>query len=241
MGRLASGPRADSASFWDEEAASYAAGRAPSQVDRATLLFAPPVGDVLELGAGPGVVTRQLLDAGARTVTATDVAPAFVARLQAIDDPRLTVVLGDHCALALPPGAFDVVYAMATLHHVREPARASVLSAVRGWLRPGGRLALVEDWAFTPSDDVQHRLVRLRSALRERVDPGEVHPTEAAWITLAGSAGLALCSRAQAPRREDLLRYGVLVDDPACRADLAWLSQHAPNPEIPMSILVFSR
>lgn len=233
--------RVDSAEFWDHEAVAYTAGRAPSEVDRATLRALPPTGDVLELGAGPGVVTKQLLDAGARAVTATDVSPAFVARLQAIADARLTVVLGDHCTLALPAAAFDAVYAMATLHHVRDAERIGVLSAVRGWLRPGGRLALVEDWAFTPSDDVEHRLVRLRSALRERVDPGEVHPTEAAWITLAGSAGLALCSRSQAPRREDLLRYGVLGDDPACRADLAWLSEHAPNPEIPMSILVFSR
>ena len=203
--------------------------------------FAPPAGDVLELGAGPGVVTRQLLGGGARTVTATDVSPAFVALLGAIADARLTVILGDHRSLSLPAGAFDVVYAMATLHHLRDAERAGVLGAVRGWLRPGGRLALVEDWAFTPADELQHRLVRLRAALRERVDPGEVHASEAAWTDLAHGAGLQLRSLSRAPRREDLRRYAVLDDDEACRAELAWLHAHAPNPEVPMSILVFSR
>jgi hypothetical protein len=176
-----------------------------------------------------------------RTLVATDVSPRFVARLRALDDPRLTVLLADHRALRFPDESFDMIYAMATLHHLRPAERLDMLAAIRAWLRPEARFVLVEDWAFTPADEVQTRLLRLRAALREREDPEEVHPTEAAWTGLARAAGLQEVALLRAPRREDLQRYAPLRDDPACNAELDWLHEHAPNAEIPMSILLYSR
>ncbi len=229
--------RTDGADYWDAGAVAYTAGRSPSAVDAATLRLAPPTGDVLELGAGPGVVSRQILAFAPASLTVTDVSPAFCAALGRLP---AHVICADHRALNFPTGSFDRIYAMATLHHLREEALAPMLTAVRGWLRPGGRFALVEDWAFTPENATQQRLLRLRAALRHHQDPGETHPDANTWIGLAFAAGLCQTARAEAPRREQLARYEVLRGDPVADEDLGWLYAHDPEPEIPMSILVFA-
>jgi 23S rRNA (adenine-N6)-dimethyltransferase len=65
---------------------------------------------VLDLGAGSGVLTRALADAGAR-VRAVELDPASLRRLRARfeDDPRVEVVEGDATALRLPGEPFAVV------------------------------------------------------------------------------------------------------------------------------------
>jgi len=241
----------DGADYWDGLAERYAAGRAPSAVDRATLAAAPPRGAVLELGAGPGVFTRQALAHPARretmspetlrlpttTYVATDVSPRFCEMLRALP---VTVICADHRAVALPDGGFDAIYAMATLHHLSPGDCAAALALIAGWLSPGGRFALVEDWAFEPADEAQRRLVRLRAALRDATDPGERHPSEAEWTARLEGVGLEVVEVQRAPRPESLRRYGALTD-PGRQADLAWLHEHAPAPEIPMSILIARR
>lgn len=228
--------RTDGADYWDAEADAYAAGRAPSAVDAATLALVPPRGDVLELGAGPGVVSRQILGFNPTSMTLTDVSPAFCAKLEALPARVMCV---DHRALKLHDQSLDVIYAMATLHHLRAAERKPVLAAARRWLRPEGRFVLVEDWAFTPRNETQRRLFRLRAALRVHQDPDELHPDVATWTRLAVEVGFHRIAAAEAPRPERLDRYAVLRGDPIATADLDWLSSHDPEPEVPMSILVF--
>jgi 23S rRNA (adenine-N6)-dimethyltransferase len=65
---------------------------------------------VLDLGAGGGVLTRALADAGAR-VQAIELDPAACRRLRTRfgDDPRVEVIEGDAAVLPLPEQPFAVV------------------------------------------------------------------------------------------------------------------------------------
>jgi 23S rRNA (adenine-N6)-dimethyltransferase len=65
---------------------------------------------VLDLGAGGGVLTRALADAGAR-VRAVELDPAALHQLRARfgEDPRVEVVDGDATVVPLPDEAFGVV------------------------------------------------------------------------------------------------------------------------------------
>ena len=65
---------------------------------------------MLDLGAGGGVLTRALADAGVR-VRAVELDPAALRQLRARfgDDPRVEVVEGDATVLALPDESFAVV------------------------------------------------------------------------------------------------------------------------------------
>ena len=225
----------DGAGYWDDQAEAYATGRRPSDVDQATLQAVAPRGAVLELGAGPGVFTRQARVLHTGRYVATDISPKFCAMLRELDD--ITVLESAHTELAFDAKSFDTIYAMATLHHLDPEACIRVLHRAWTWLRPGGSLALVEDWAFTPSTPTEEHLVALRSALRQAVDPGEAHPTEDEWVERLEAAGLMAREIRQAPRREDLTRYEAL-EDPDSQRRLAWLRTHDPAPTVPMSILI---
>jgi 23S rRNA (adenine-N6)-dimethyltransferase len=65
---------------------------------------------VLDLGAGSGILTRALVDAGAH-VRAVELDPAALRQLRTRfgDDPRVKVVEGDASALRLPDEPFAVV------------------------------------------------------------------------------------------------------------------------------------
>lgn len=234
-------PTVDTADHWDQEAEAYTQLRQPSQVDRRTLERVPPRGDVLELGAGPGVFTRQALAhparAGGGRFLVTDLAPAFLARLAALP---VEVLAADHRALALAVCSLDTAYAMATLHHLAAPDRRALLARLATWLRPQGRLALVEDWAFTPATEAEARLLALRRALCAHDEAGEAHPGEATWRQHLEAAGLEITHREQVGRQEPLARYRVL-QDPVSRDQLAWLDARGGPHEVPMTLLVAER
>lgn len=93
----------------------------------------------LEVGAGTGRVTRDLLTAGAE-VFASDLVPEMLLRA-----PTRSVMSGRTCvahAEALPfrGSAFDLVVCALTLGHVADLSAA--LGSMAGALRPGGALVL---------------------------------------------------------------------------------------------------
>jgi len=95
----------------------------------------PPGAAVLELGCGPGRLTRVLLARGC-AVDAVDNSPEMLAGLPAGATP--------HCAgiesLALD-AAFDVaLLASGLVNHPDRALRAAFLATARRHLRPGGRL-----------------------------------------------------------------------------------------------------
>lgn len=128
-----------------------------------------PAGEGLEIGAGSGVMSAQLLAAfPTLRMVATDYDPQMVhtARrtLRSFGD-RADVQRADAADLPFADGRFDLVLSAAMLHHV--PAwQDAVAQAVRV-LRPGGRLI-----GYDPLEGALSRLVHVA----ERHTTKMLHP-----------------------------------------------------------------
>jgi ubiquinone/menaquinone biosynthesis C-methylase UbiE len=102
-----------------------------------------PFGDALEIGAGTGYFSLNLLQAGLiERATATDISPGMLATLDE-NAARIGVEVRTAAAeaetLPFPDGSFDLVFGHAVLHHIPDLERAfSEFSRV---LRPGGTIA----------------------------------------------------------------------------------------------------
>ncbi|GAA1119633.1 methyltransferase domain-containing protein [Kitasatospora arboriphila] len=103
--------------------------------------IAVPGGTVLELGAGPGAVTRRLRAAlpDDTALVAADIDAELLARAAG---PGVTLLVADGADLPLEDGSVDFVLLRYVLQHVPDPA--AVLAEVRRVLRPGGRVACTE-------------------------------------------------------------------------------------------------
>jgi ubiquinone/menaquinone biosynthesis C-methylase UbiE len=104
---------------------------------------AQPFGDALEIGAGTGYFSLNLLQLDAiRHLVATDISPGMLAQLrETADDLGLSVETRTADAERLPfeDRAFDLVFGHAVLHHL--PDLGGALCEFRRVLRPGGTLA----------------------------------------------------------------------------------------------------
>ncbi|MFD8571782.1 class I SAM-dependent methyltransferase [Streptomyces sp. NPDC059639] len=117
----------------------------PSSVQVLEGLGVDPAWRCLELGAGAGSMSRWL---AARVphgeVLAVDADTRF---LDADRAANLTVREDDIDRLDFPPRSFDLVFARATLEHLRDPDE--ILVRARDWLAPGGWL-VVGDFYYLP-------------------------------------------------------------------------------------------
>ena len=97
---------------------------------------------VLEIGCGPGLLTRPLAETGA-SLTAVELGPnlAALARARLSGFPEVHVVEADFDRWDAPQGAFDLVVA-ATAFHWLDPERR--VDACARALVSGGRLAIVD-------------------------------------------------------------------------------------------------
>ena len=120
--------------------------------------------DVLEVGAGPGLVTDLLVDRAPR-VTAVELDPELAEALRIRLGERVDVITGDATALPLLDGRFSAAACFTMLHHIPEPAdQDRALAELARVLRPGGlllgtdgedtprRRSLHVDDVFTPID-----------------------------------------------------------------------------------------
>jgi ubiquinone/menaquinone biosynthesis C-methylase UbiE len=100
-------------------------------------------GDALEIGAGTGYFSLNLLHAGViDRLVATDISPGMLARLrESAADLKLEVETAccDAAALPYPDASFDLVFGHAVLHHL--PDLPGAFDELRRVLRPGGTLA----------------------------------------------------------------------------------------------------
>ena len=98
-------------------------------------------GDVLEIGPGPGLVSKALLDYGVEHLTTVEIDAAAAERLQARHGDRITVHTGDAANMPLPADAFDTVVCCTMLHHVPTVEQQdAILRECARVLKPGGVL-----------------------------------------------------------------------------------------------------
>jgi ubiquinone/menaquinone biosynthesis C-methylase UbiE len=103
---------------------------------------------VADIGAGPGVLSLPLAKAVAPggKVYAEDIDKGFLDRIkQKAADGHVTnivTVLGEYVDPKLPARDVDVVLFHDVLHHIEN--RAGYLKAAAGYLKPNGRIAVVE-------------------------------------------------------------------------------------------------
>lgn len=137
-----------------EQISYYRAGAAEYDrpyTERAELRRLPAViddlpigGDVLELACGTGRWT-PLLAAGARSVTAVDVAPEVLALARARTPfPHVRFVQADVFAWQ-PPRRYDTVFFAFWLSHVPPARLPAFWSSVASMLTPGGRAVFIDD------------------------------------------------------------------------------------------------
>ncbi|MDN5756628.1 MULTISPECIES: class I SAM-dependent methyltransferase [unclassified Arthrobacter] len=126
--------------------------------------FLLPAGarDAVDLGAGTGILSRELAARGLRT-TAVDPSEDMLAQLR-LKSSSITTVLATAEQTCLPAGSFDVATAAQSWHWVDVPAASAETARI---LRPGGRLALVWNQLDVTVPWV-HRLSRIMHA-------GDVH------------------------------------------------------------------
>jgi SAM-dependent methyltransferase len=211
---------------WSARAAAYAASEVHARgasLARLVALCAPRPGQrAVDLGCGAGHTGAALADAGCE-VTAVDLDPAMLAAARA-RSPALHVHHADAAATGLPAGAFDLVVARHTLHHHDDPDAA--LREARRLLRPGGRMALVDESALAaPLADWYERLERTR-------DPDHRGLRDASgWAAALRAAGFAhVQADATTLERIDVAAWLDRVDaDAARRREVRRLLREAPE------------
>lgn len=127
-----------------------------SVLDRAS----PAGSDWLDMGCGSGVLTRALLERGAR-VTGVDGSPAMIeaARANTVDEGRVNWLVSNVERIApLPDAAFDGIVCSSVIEYVATP-RALLEEAAR-LLRPGGLFVVSVPNAVSPVRLVQKLLRR---------------------------------------------------------------------------------
>ncbi len=131
-----------------------------------------PVGEVLDVGCGPGNVALRIAQlAPSVAVTGVDISPGMieVASLHAADlglATRTSFQVGDVKALPFEDERFDLVVSSFSLHHWADPAGG--LAEVYRVLKPGGQARIYDlpDWVrrYVHGQDDTRRLVQLASA-----------------------------------------------------------------------------
>ncbi len=173
-------PAVDPARAFDLVADAYDRGR-PGYPDEAVAAVVEGAGragadlDVVEVGAGTGKLTEQLLAHGCR-VTATDPSGPMLARLRE-RSPQAVAVRGSAERLPVRSRSADVVVAAQAFGWF--DAADALAEAVRV-LRPGGRLAVL--WS-TPDERIPwvRRLDRLVGGPERPGDPTEAIDESAAF------------------------------------------------------------
>ena len=128
-----------------------------------------PDRDVLDLAAGTGKLTRQLVPLGARVVAVEPIGAMRAQLERAV--PGVAALAGTAEAIPLPDASVDAVTCAQAFHWFRAE---EAVREIRRVLRPGGGLALL--WNGRDLDDPRHaHLDELLAPHRREFPSGEEH------------------------------------------------------------------
>ncbi|WP_170337313.1 class I SAM-dependent methyltransferase [Ruegeria arenilitoris] len=119
---------------------------------------------VVDVGAGDGVYSRDLYVAGAK-VTAIEIDPDKVAKAKEDLPKNIDVRLGAAEDLPLDSGSQDLACLFFSLHHVPVEAQNTAFTEIRRVLGSSGRLHIVEPYPYGTMFDVV-RLVEDETLVR---------------------------------------------------------------------------
>ncbi|MBV9794832.1 MAG: class I SAM-dependent methyltransferase [Actinobacteria bacterium] len=119
-------------------AATYERGRPPYPPEALDWMLPPGAGRVLDLGAGTGKLTRQLVSRGLDVVAVEPLAGMRAELSRVLPDTPVLDGSAEH--IPLPDGSVDAVLAAQAWHWVTPDRAAPEVARV---LRPGGTLGLV--------------------------------------------------------------------------------------------------
>lgn len=155
------------ASDWNpEQYRKFSAERAQPFHDLCALIGDRPVATAVDLGCGPGELTRAAADElGCISMLGIDNSATMLAKAAEHAGSAVTFEHGD-IGMWSPVEPVDLVLASASLHWV--PDHEHVLRRWRAGLRPGGQLAVqVPANAYMPSHRVADELARTEPFLSE--------------------------------------------------------------------------
>lgn len=165
-------------------------------------------GRVLDIGAGPGVFTRQLLDRGA-SCWVVDLSPLMVAtaRRQFAGEASAMFIVGDIDRLPFADGSFDVALCVGVLQYL--PSLDLALRELARVVAPGGKIILTFPNEESPLNRLHQAAVQIArrlGALRRLASVGAPDPSRLTfredipnrWLSagevegIAGGAGLTI-------------------------------------------------
>lgn len=126
---------------------------------------------ILEVGAGTGQATRDLLARGA-SVHAVEIGPKTAAKLRStLPGNQLRVTVGDFEELEIPSSSADALFSATAYHWISPKAQTDRPASL---LRPGGVVAIVDLIQVTSSGD--HGFFDAAQPIYERYGEGRKGP-----------------------------------------------------------------
>jgi demethylmenaquinone methyltransferase/2-methoxy-6-polyprenyl-1,4-benzoquinol methylase len=128
--------------------------------------------DVLELAAGTGIWTAELIARGA-SVTVVDAAPEMLEQLrQRVQDAQVATIEADLFSWR-PPREFDAVVSCFFSSHVPDERFDRFVKLLRSTVRPGGLVLIIDSSRSELSTAVDHALPDdLHQTMARRLDDG---------------------------------------------------------------------
>ena len=138
-------------------------------------MIGDPGQSVMDMGAGPGIMSLPLLDFPRTRITVVDISREMLLIVEKqlagfAEDirKRVSLVHGDVLRQEFPPGSFDVIICAGLLAHV--PDIEDLLNRIAGWLKPGGRCIIQITNASHPAGFLQVFLANIRNIYDYRLN-----------------------------------------------------------------------